>query len=201
VGRNLQDHISAGILWRRSEPGPLYAKMRLDRIAIDLAKTYAGGASASRTTVVMPHYAYARSDKKDAPRISIGARLVADLLVTAGANRILTMTLHSPQVHGFFSVPVDPFACVARVAQNAAHGPAVDIAIDAILSGIGQQCFARLDHYPRPLVHFFRPGLPARYAPPRKADAAARGVALSATRANAVREKSGHAAARAGRGP
>jgi ribose-phosphate pyrophosphokinase len=61
----------------------------------------ARGASASRITVVMPHYAYARSDKKDAPRISIGARLVADLLVTAGANRILTMTLHSPQVHGF----------------------------------------------------------------------------------------------------
>jgi N-terminal domain of ribose phosphate pyrophosphokinase len=55
----------------------------------------------------MPHYAYARSDKKDAPRISIGVRLVADLLVTAGADRILTMTLHSPQVHGFFSVPVE----------------------------------------------------------------------------------------------
>jgi ribose-phosphate pyrophosphokinase len=67
----------------------------------------ARGASASRITVVIPHYAYARSDKKDAPRISIGARLVADLLVTAGANRILTMTLHSPQVHGFFSVPVE----------------------------------------------------------------------------------------------
>ena len=56
---------------------------------------------------MIPHYAYARSDKKDAPRISIAARLVADLLSTAGANRVLTMTLHSPQVHGFFSVPVD----------------------------------------------------------------------------------------------
>jgi ribose-phosphate pyrophosphokinase len=67
----------------------------------------ARGASASRITVVMPFYAYARSDKKDAPRISIGGRLVADLLATAGANRVLTMTLHSPQVHGFFSVPVD----------------------------------------------------------------------------------------------
>src|SRR3954469_20458742 len=59
----------------------------------------ARGASASRITVVMPHYAYARSDKKDAPRISIGARLVADLIAAAGANRVLTMTLHSPQVH------------------------------------------------------------------------------------------------------
>jgi len=67
----------------------------------------ARGASAARITAVIPHFAYARSDKKDAPRISIGARLVADLLATAGANRVLTMTLHSPQVHGFFSVPVD----------------------------------------------------------------------------------------------
>ena len=64
----------------------------------------ARGASAARITAVIPHYAYARSDKKDAPRISIGGRLVADLLVTAGASRVLTMTLHSPQVHGFFSV-------------------------------------------------------------------------------------------------
>src|SRR5919206_544707 len=67
----------------------------------------ARGASAARITAVMPHYAYARSDKKDAPRISIGGRLVADLLVTAGAGRGLAMTLHSPQVHGFFTVPVD----------------------------------------------------------------------------------------------
>jgi len=67
----------------------------------------ARGASAARITAVIPHFAYARSDKKDAPRISIAARLTADLLVTAGANRILAMTLHSPQVHGFFSVPVD----------------------------------------------------------------------------------------------
>jgi ribose-phosphate pyrophosphokinase len=67
----------------------------------------ARGASAARITAVIPHYSYARSDKKDAPRISIAARLVADLLVTAGATRVLTMTLHAPQVHGFFSVPVD----------------------------------------------------------------------------------------------
>lgn len=67
----------------------------------------ARGASAARITAVMPHFAYARSDKKDAPRISIAARLTADLMATAGANRVLTMTLHSPQVHGFFSVPVD----------------------------------------------------------------------------------------------
>ena len=67
----------------------------------------ARGASAAKITAVIPHFAYARSDKKDAPRISIAARLVADLIATAGASRVLTMTLHSPQVHGFFSVPVD----------------------------------------------------------------------------------------------
>src|SRR5262245_25003897 len=67
----------------------------------------ARGASAARITAVIPHFSYARSDKKDAPRISIGGRLVADLLATAGANRVLVMTLHAPQVHGFFSVPVD----------------------------------------------------------------------------------------------
>ncbi|MFI6293594.1 ribose-phosphate diphosphokinase [Nonomuraea sp. NPDC050790] len=78
----------------------------------------ARGASAARTTVVLPHYAYARSDKKDAPRISIGARLVADLMVAAGAGRVLTMTLHSPQVHGFFSVPVDHLHALRELAAH-----------------------------------------------------------------------------------
>ncbi|WP_316354397.1 ribose-phosphate pyrophosphokinase [Devosia sp.] len=78
----------------------------------------ARGASASRITAVIPHYSYARSDKKDAPRISIGGRLVADLLATAGADRVLTMTLHSPQVHGFFSVPVDHLHALAELAEH-----------------------------------------------------------------------------------
>jgi ribose-phosphate pyrophosphokinase len=77
----------------------------------------ARGASAARATAVIPYYAYARSDKKDAPRISIAGRLVADLLVTAGANRVLTMTLHSPQVHGFFSVPTDHLNALNVLAQ------------------------------------------------------------------------------------
>ena len=78
----------------------------------------ARGASAARITAVIPHYAYARSDKKDAPRISIAARLVADLLATAGANRVLTMTLHSAQVHGFFSVPVDHMNALQVLARH-----------------------------------------------------------------------------------
>lgn len=82
----------------------------------------ARGASAGRITVVLPHYAYARSDKKDAPRISIGGRLVADLLATAGANRVLTMALHSPQVHGFFSVPVDHLNALNVIAEHFSQG-------------------------------------------------------------------------------
>ncbi|KQT45006.1 ribose-phosphate pyrophosphokinase [Devosia sp. Leaf420] len=78
----------------------------------------ARGASAARITAVIPHYSYARSDKKDAPRISIGGRLVADLLKTAGADRVLTMTLHSPQVHGFFSVPVDHLHALMELAEH-----------------------------------------------------------------------------------
>jgi ribose-phosphate pyrophosphokinase len=64
-------------------------------------------ASARRIHAVIPYYAYARSDKKDEPRISVTGRLVADLLRTAGASHVITMTLHSPQVHGFFTMPVD----------------------------------------------------------------------------------------------
>ena len=78
----------------------------------------ARGASAARITAVIPHYAYARSDKKDAPRISIAARLVADLLATSGANRVLTMTLHSAQVHGFFSVPCDHMNALEVLADH-----------------------------------------------------------------------------------
>src|SRR6185312_10225523 len=78
----------------------------------------ARGASASQVTAVIPHYAYARSDKKDASRISIAGRLVADMLVTAGASRVLTMTLHAPQVHGFFSVPVDHLTAIGELADH-----------------------------------------------------------------------------------
>ncbi|MGQ9628786.1 MAG: ribose-phosphate diphosphokinase [bacterium] len=64
-------------------------------------------ASAGRITAVLPYYPYVRSDKKDEPRISITARLVADLLKAAGADRILTMNLHAPQIQGFFRIPAD----------------------------------------------------------------------------------------------
>ena len=64
-------------------------------------------ASASRITAVIPYYGYARQDKKVAPRVPISAKLVADLLATAGATRVITMDLHAGQIQGFFNIPVD----------------------------------------------------------------------------------------------
>jgi ribose-phosphate pyrophosphokinase len=64
-------------------------------------------ASAGRITAVIPYYGYSRTDKKDQPRVPITARLIADLITTAGANRVLTVDLHAPQIQGFFTIPVD----------------------------------------------------------------------------------------------
>src|SRR5947208_4210580 len=97
---------------------PLVPPVQEHLVELLLMLDAARGASAGRITVVMPHYAYARSDKKDAPRISIGGRLVADLMVAAGANRVLAMTLHAPQVHGFFSVPVDHLHALRELAAH-----------------------------------------------------------------------------------
>jgi ribose-phosphate pyrophosphokinase len=82
-------------------------------------------------TAVLPYYAYARSDKKSMPRVSIGGRLVADLLVTAGASRVLAMTLHSPQVHGFFSIPVDHLHALREFAD---HFSGLDLASGVVVS-------------------------------------------------------------------
>ena len=64
-------------------------------------------ASAGRVTAVIPYFGYGRTDKKDQPRVPISARLIADLITTSGADRILTMDLHAPQIQGFFNIPVD----------------------------------------------------------------------------------------------
>ncbi|MBI5841087.1 MAG: ribose-phosphate pyrophosphokinase [Chloroflexi bacterium] len=73
---------------------------------LDIAR----GAAASEVHAIIPYYSFGRSDKKDAPRISITARLVADLLQTAGATHVMGMMFHSPQVHGFFGIPTDPLS-------------------------------------------------------------------------------------------
>jgi ribose-phosphate pyrophosphokinase len=97
---------------------PLSPPVQEHLVELLLMLDAARGASAARVTAVIPHYAYARSDKKHMPRVSIGGRLVADLLVTAGASRVLTMTLHSSQVHGFFSVPVDHLHALRELAGH-----------------------------------------------------------------------------------
>jgi ribose-phosphate pyrophosphokinase len=97
---------------------PLVKPVQEHLVELLLMSDAARGASAGRVTAVIPHYAYGRSDKKDAPRISIGGRLVADLLVTSGVNRVLTLNLHSPQVHGFFSVPVDHLHALRELAGH-----------------------------------------------------------------------------------
>ncbi len=73
---------------------------------LDIARA----ASAKEIHAIIPYFSFARSDKKDAPRISITARLIADMLQAAGATQVMTMMLHSPQVHGFFSIPADPLS-------------------------------------------------------------------------------------------
>ena len=83
-------------------------------LMIDAAR----GASAAQITAVIPYYAYARSDKKDASRLSIGGQLVADMLSAAGVDRVITMTLHAPQVHAFFSVPVDHLTALGVLADH-----------------------------------------------------------------------------------
>lgn len=97
---------------------PLVAPTQEHLMELLLMLDAARGASAAQVTAVIPHYAYARSDKKDASRISIAGRLVADMLTTAGADRVLTMTLHAPQVHGFFSVPVDHLTAIGELADH-----------------------------------------------------------------------------------
>ncbi len=110
---------------------PLASPVQEHLVELLLMLDAARGASAARVTAVIPHYAYARSDKKNMPRVSIGGRLVADLLVAAGASRVLTMTLHSPQVHGFFSVPVDHLHALREIAD---HFSGLDLSNSVVVS-------------------------------------------------------------------
>ena len=83
-------------------------------VMIDAAKR----ASAGRITAVVPYFAYGRSDKKDQPRVPISARLIANMIETAGADRFLTMNLHAGQIQGFFNIPVDELNALYPVAQH-----------------------------------------------------------------------------------
>jgi ribose-phosphate pyrophosphokinase len=108
---NLYIQLSASVRYRRvyivqSLSQPVNDHLMELLMMIDIAR----GAAASEIHAIIPYYSFGRSDKKDAPRICITARLVADLLKTAGATHVMSMMFHSPQVHGFFGIPTDPLS-------------------------------------------------------------------------------------------
>jgi len=104
-------------------------------------------ASAGRITAVVPYYGYSRTDKKDQPRVPITARLVADLITTAGANRLLTVDLHAPQIQGFFTIPVDELTARPMLAQyfkEKALDNLVVVATDIGISKVARDVAAKL---------------------------------------------------------
>ncbi|MCU0506053.1 MAG: ribose-phosphate pyrophosphokinase [Chloroflexi bacterium] len=86
-------------------------------------------ASAGRITAVIPYYAYGRSDKKDQPRVPISARLIADMITVAGADRVLTMDLHQGQIQGFFNIPVDELTAVHLLSNYFIHKGLRDVVV------------------------------------------------------------------------
>src|ERR1043166_1344870 len=87
--------------------------------------------SAERLTAVVPYYGYGRSDKKDRPRVPIAAKLVANLLRTAGADRILTMDLHAAQIQGFFDIPVDHLYAAPAIIRHYQERPLPNLTVVA----------------------------------------------------------------------
>jgi ribose-phosphate pyrophosphokinase len=104
-------------------------------------------ASAGRITAVVPYYGYSRTDKKDQPRVPITARLIADLITTAGANRLLTIDLHAPQIQGFFTIPVDELTTrpiLAQYFKGKALGNLVVVATDIGITKVARDMAAKL---------------------------------------------------------
>ena len=106
-------------------------------------------ASAGRITAVVPYYGYGRTDKKDQPRVPITARLIADLLSVAGANRLLTVDLHAPQIQGFFNIPVDELTALNLLAnyfiEKKLNGNLVVVATDIGISKRARDLAAKLN--------------------------------------------------------
>ena len=96
-------------------------------------------ASAGRITAVIPYYGYGRTDKKDQPRVPITARLVADLLTVAGANRLLTVDLHAEQIQGFFSIPVDELTALYLLSDYFKKRELKDLVVVATDIGISKR--------------------------------------------------------------
>ena len=104
-------------------------------IMIDAAKR----ASAGRITAVVPYYGYGRTDKKDQPRVPITARLIADLITVAGANRILTVDLHAGQIQGFFNIPVDELTALPIITRYFEEKGLEDVVVVATDVGIAKK--------------------------------------------------------------
>jgi ribose-phosphate pyrophosphokinase len=96
-------------------------------------------ASAGRITAVVPYYAYGRSDKKDQPRVPITARLVANLIETAGADRLLTVDLHAGQIQGFFNIPVDELTALYMISHYFADKKLEDVVVVAADEGASKR--------------------------------------------------------------
>jgi len=96
-------------------------------------------ASAERITAVVPYYGYGRTDKKDQPRVPITARLVADLLTVAGANRLLTVDLHAAQIQGFFNIPVDELTALFLLSDYFKEQEFDDLVVVATDIGISKR--------------------------------------------------------------
>ena len=105
-------------------------------------------ASAGRITAVIPYYGYGRTDKKDQPRVPITARLVADLLTVAGANRVLTIDLHAAQIQGFFTIPVDELTALyhfSRYFEGKSYDDLVVVATDIGITKRARDLAAKLN--------------------------------------------------------
>ena len=125
-------------------------------IMIDACKR----ASARRITAVIPYYAYGRSDKKDQPRVPITARLIADCISVAGANRVLTMDLHAGQIQGFFNIPVDELTAEHILARYWMEKHIPNLTVVATDTGFAKKArnFAELLDVPLAIVEKRRRG-------------------------------------------
>jgi ribose-phosphate pyrophosphokinase len=96
-------------------------------------------ASAQRVTAVVPYYSYGRTDKKDQPRVPITARLIADCISVAGANRVLTMDLHAGQIQGFFNIPVDELTAMLILTEYVRQKRIPDVTVVATDTGFAKK--------------------------------------------------------------
>lgn len=109
-------------------------------------------ASAAQVTAVIPFFSYAKGDKKDEPRVSIRARVCADAIEAAGADRVLTMDLHSPQIQGFFKVPVDHLYAMPVLAEYFLKKNIPDLVVASPDVGFGKQAYRFAGMMKAPIV-------------------------------------------------